>query len=343
MNDLARPCIVAPAPQHTGGSSDNITGLAVIRGRLGRYPSAEHLRSGVAGTGAHRLEQARGGCIWPICVIGECPLSGPISIGRSRPDDRDSCGCSEPIGAPDVTRHDPCGVLIAQQRAEAYPIGVRPGERHLHRRCTARLEAAEPLGQLAERGAVAQGAGLALHDAEVVAPVVDSARRPVVAAGEDPAMLGDDAALGRDHDPFGAGTYAHRAVGEGGRHAVAVALEGDEAGREARLRSSPPPSNGGGICIRCGRSSAQTSATVRSRCSGWRIVCSGKAGCAGQSRESILLRGGASAESHSVTPRRSLLTSPAPQSRIGVYTWVKIGCKSTPVHHLDVPVLKADT
>ena len=52
-----------------------------------------------------------------------------------------------------------------------------------------------------------------------------------MAAGEDPAMLGDDAALGRDHDPFGVGTYAHRAVGEGGRHAVAVALEGDQAGR----------------------------------------------------------------------------------------------------------------
>jgi hypothetical protein len=68
--------------------------------------------------------------------------------------------------------------------------------------------------------------------------------------------------------------------------------------------------------------------------------CSRRAWCAGHSRESISPRVDASAESHSVTPRRSLLNALARRSRIGVYTWVRTGraclpkagqikCKST--------------
>ena len=52
---------------------------------------------------------------------------------------------------------------------------------------------------------------------------------------EHPLMLADDLPLGDDDDPVRIDPQAHRAVGEGGRHAVAIALEMDEAGRRNAL------------------------------------------------------------------------------------------------------------
>ena len=56
--------------------------------------------------------------------------------------------------------------------------------------------------------------------------------------------------------------------------------------------------------------------------------CSGRAWCAERSRAPILPRVDASAESHSITPHRSTHKSPAVHEQDGVYTWVKIKCKS---------------
>ena len=43
-------------------------------------------------------------------------------------------------------------------------------------------------------------------------------------------MLGDDLTFGANHDAFSVYAHTDRAVGERGRHTVAVTLEGDEAG-----------------------------------------------------------------------------------------------------------------
>lgn len=48
-------------------------------------------------------------------------------------------------------------------------------------------------------------------------------------------MLAQDLSLGGHDDPVGIDPQAHRAVGEGGRDAVAVALEADQTGRRDAL------------------------------------------------------------------------------------------------------------
>ena len=52
---------------------------------------------------------------------------------------------------------------------------------------------------------------------------------------DDPAMLAQDPSLGGNDDPLGVDPDTHRPVGERGGHAVAVALEVDEAGRRDAL------------------------------------------------------------------------------------------------------------
>src|SRR3546814_18109416 len=52
---------------------------------------------------------------------------------------------------------------------------------------------------------------------------------------DDPAMLAQDLALGGDDEPVRVDPQAHRPVGERGWHAVAIALEGDQAGRRYPL------------------------------------------------------------------------------------------------------------
>ena len=54
-------------------------------------------------------------------------------------------------------------------------------------------------------------------------------------AGEDAGVLADDLSLGGDDDALGIDPHADRAVGEGRRHAVAIALEMDQAGRRDAL------------------------------------------------------------------------------------------------------------
>ena len=67
-------------------------------------------------------------------------------------------------------------------------------------------------------------------------PVVEGSPWPVVApAREHPRMLGDDLAFGGNHDAFGVYAHTDRPVGERGRYAVAITLQGDKAGRRDTL------------------------------------------------------------------------------------------------------------
>ena len=97
------------------------------------------------------------------------------------------------------------------------------------------LQLPERFGHLGEGRPVTQGAGLALDHRQIVPPVVDRPPRQVMGSFDDPRMLAQDLALGGDDDPFRVDPQADRPVGEGGRHAVAVALEVYEAGRRYSL------------------------------------------------------------------------------------------------------------
>jgi hypothetical protein len=57
----------------------------------------------------------------------------------------------------------------------------------------------------------------------------------LVGAGEDAGVLADDLPLGGDDDAFRIDPHADRTIGEGGRHAVAVAVEMDQARRRDAL------------------------------------------------------------------------------------------------------------
>ena len=125
------------------------------------------------------------------------------------------------------------------------------------------LQSPEGRRQLGEGRAVAQGAGLALDDRQIMPPVVDGRRAlALVRAGEDAGVLADDLPLGGDDDALGIDPHADRSVGEGRRHAVAIALQMDQARRRDALgdirrsrRTAGEAASG-----RCA-SSAQASAT----------------------------------------------------------------------------------
>ena len=94
------------------------------------------------------------------------------------------------------------------------------------------LQGPEGRRQLGEGRSVTQSSRLALNDRQIVPPIENSRRSlAFVGAGEDPTMLTDDLALGDDNDALGIDPHADRAVGEGGWHAVAVALQMDQACR----------------------------------------------------------------------------------------------------------------
>ena len=48
-------------------------------------------------------------------------------------------------------------------------------------------------------------------------------------------MFADDLSLGGDNNAFGIDSYADRAIGEGGRHAVAIAVQMNQARRRHAL------------------------------------------------------------------------------------------------------------
>ena len=74
-------------------------------------------------------------------------------------------------------------------------------------------------------------------------PVLEGLSWPVVAPARDhPRMLGDDLAFGANHDAFGVSPHTDRAVGERGRHAVAITLQGErlEAACQRAVASDSP-------------------------------------------------------------------------------------------------------
>lgn len=72
--------------------------------------------------------------------------------------------------------------------------------------------------------------GLALQHRQVVTPVVDGLASAMVVALDQALMLTDDLAFGRDNQAIRVDPQAHRPIGIRRWHAVAVALEVDQAG-----------------------------------------------------------------------------------------------------------------
>ena len=117
-------------------------------------------------------------------------------------------------------------VVLQHERQDLDHLPSPPGRR---RSWPCKLP--ERIGHLGERRTVAQGAGLALDHRQIMPPVIDRSPAVVMGSIDDPAVLAQDLTLGGDDDPLGVNPQADRAVGERGRHAVAVALEVHEAGR----------------------------------------------------------------------------------------------------------------
>jgi len=91
------------------------------------------------------------------------------------------------------------------------------------------------LGPVAAPWLTAQSAGFALDDRKVMPPVVDRPRWQVMGALDQSWMFTEHLSLGGDDDPLGVDAQADGPVGKGCRHAVAIALEVDEAGRRHPL------------------------------------------------------------------------------------------------------------
>src|ERR1700678_1184825 len=90
------------------------------------------------------------------------------------------------------------------------------------------LQSPEGGRQFNERRAVTQSSRLALNDRQIVPPVENGGRTlALVGAGKNAAMFADDLSLGGDNDAFGIDSYANRTIGEGGWHAVAIAVQMD--------------------------------------------------------------------------------------------------------------------
>ena len=93
------------------------------------------------------------------------------------------------------------------------------------------LQPLEGVGQFEERRAVAQGPGLALDDRQIMAPVIDRAPRRIMGPLDNPPVLAYDLSF-RDHqEAVWIDAQADGPDGEGGWHAIAVALQMDETGR----------------------------------------------------------------------------------------------------------------
>src|SRR5271155_2757532 len=61
-------------------------------------------------------------------------------------------------------------------------------------------------------------------------PIIDRPPWQVMGSLYNPRMLAQDLPFGSDNDPFWVNPQAHRPIGKGCRHAVAVTLEVHEAG-----------------------------------------------------------------------------------------------------------------
>src|SRR6185437_9482616 len=91
-------------------------------------------------------------------------------------------------------------------------------------------------GSSANGAPLRRGSRLALNDRQIVPPVENGGRTlALVGAGKNAAMFADDLSLGGDNDALGIDSYADWTIGEGGRHAVAIAVQMDQARRRNAL------------------------------------------------------------------------------------------------------------
>jgi hypothetical protein len=98
------------------------------------------------------------------------------------------------------------------------------------------LQSPEGRWELGERRAVTQRSRLALDDREIMPPVEDGrCALAFVGASEDAGVFADDLPLGGDDDALGIDAHTDRSISERGRHAVAIAVEMDEACRRDAL------------------------------------------------------------------------------------------------------------
>ncbi len=155
-------------------------------------------------------------------------------------------------GFPECWR--PVGVLVVLEDQSENLDHLAVAARRLEH---ALLQSPEGGSQFGERRAVAQGAGLALDNREMVPPVVDRCGAfPFVGAGKNAAMLADDLSLGGDDDALS--TLTGRLAKDAGT--LRFRSRWMRHVDETRLAYSTKPLNGRGGCIRCPASSAQTSA-----------------------------------------------------------------------------------
>ena len=98
------------------------------------------------------------------------------------------------------------------------------------------MQGPEGRREFGEGRAVTQSSRLALNDRQVVPPVENGRGAfPFVGAGKNATMLANDLSLGDDDDAFGVHPHADRMIGEGCRHAVAIAVRMDQARRRDPL------------------------------------------------------------------------------------------------------------
>src|SRR3546814_2063398 len=95
----------------------------------------------------------------------------------------------------------------------------------------------EVLGKLKERCSVAQGSRLALDDRQIMPPVIDRVPGAIMGSIDDALMFAYDLPLGDNQEAIGINAQADGPIGEGRRHAVAVAFQMHEAGRRDPFRS----------------------------------------------------------------------------------------------------------
>lgn len=117
-------------------------------------------------------------------------------------------------------------IVMQHERQDLNHLPVPTGALEQHR-----LESFEAVWQLDERRAIAKRPWLSLDDRQIVTPIVDGTPRSVMAAGNQSQMLYHTLAFGGDDESLGVHANTHRAIGERGRHTLAVTLEDDEAGR----------------------------------------------------------------------------------------------------------------
>jgi hypothetical protein len=91
------------------------------------------------------------------------------------------------------------------------------------------LQSSEGGREFCERRAVAECARFALNDRQIVPPIENGRRTlALMRACKDSAAFADDLPF-RDDDTLGIDPHADQAIGEGRRHATAIALQMDQA------------------------------------------------------------------------------------------------------------------